>query len=177
VYPDPEIFDPDRSGDWQPQNFKHTCIWCFSTSIYMPLPFHLYKYRFSPENKSARHPYAFMAFGHGPMNCIGLRFAMEEMRIALVNIVKNFSLRLRLENVRLFIANPSHILFWTLYWKKKKGKKWILLLAIINGALKIWCCCCWAICQALQMHLLAELFSWGDDWGFLKEGIKTYLMA
>ncbi len=28
------------------------------------------------------------------------------------------------------------------------------------------------------MHLLAECFVfWGDDWSFLKEGVKTYPMA
>lgn len=36
------------------------------------------------------HQYTWMPFGSGPRNCVGMRFAMEEMKIALCNVVKKF---------------------------------------------------------------------------------------
>ena len=46
--------------------------------------------RFSPENKQSRSPYCFIPFGHGPHNCIGLRFALMEMKVVLARILKNY---------------------------------------------------------------------------------------
>jgi len=47
--------------------------------------------RFLPENKSKMNPYAFMPFGHGPRNCIGMRFALTEVKSMLANLVLNFN--------------------------------------------------------------------------------------
>ncbi|XP_032792176.2 lithocholate 6-beta-hydroxylase-like [Daphnia magna] len=46
--------------------------------------------RWTPENKAKRSPYSFMAFGVGPRNCVGMRFAMEEMKMAVCTLVKKF---------------------------------------------------------------------------------------
>jgi len=35
-------------------------------------------------------PYVWMPFGMGPRNCVGMRFAMEEMKLALAMLVKQF---------------------------------------------------------------------------------------
>jgi cytochrome P450 len=34
---------------------------------------------FSPEKKAQRSPYSFLAFGQGPRNCIGMRFALLQV--------------------------------------------------------------------------------------------------
>lgn len=47
--------------------------------------------RFSKENKDNIDPYSFLPFGAGPRNCIGMRFALVMMRLALVEILQNFS--------------------------------------------------------------------------------------
>ena len=46
--------------------------------------------RWSAETKSNRNPYAFLPFGMGPRNCVGMRFAMEELKMALCTLIKRF---------------------------------------------------------------------------------------
>lgn len=46
--------------------------------------------RFTPQQVSNRHPFAFMPFGEGPRICIGMRFAVVEVKLALAKILINF---------------------------------------------------------------------------------------
>ncbi|KAJ1530172.1 hypothetical protein ONE63_005103 [Megalurothrips usitatus] len=47
--------------------------------------------RHSAENRSQRHPYAFLPFGEGPRICIAERFAMLEMKLALAVLLRDFT--------------------------------------------------------------------------------------
>lgn len=48
--------------------------------------------RFSAENSKDRNPLTFLAFGEGPRGCIGERFGMLQVKIALVKLLTNFEL-------------------------------------------------------------------------------------
>lgn len=50
--------------------------------------------RFSKENKARQHPYAYLPFGGGPRLCIGNNFALMEMQLILVQMLRRFDVQL-----------------------------------------------------------------------------------
>merc|ERR1712203_624068 len=54
-------------------------------------PEEFYPEHFSKEEKATRSPYAFQAFGQGPRNCIGMRFALLEAKVALLAVCRRFT--------------------------------------------------------------------------------------
>ncbi|XP_014204433.1 cytochrome P450 4C1-like [Copidosoma floridanum] len=49
--------------------------------------------RFSSENVSKRHPYAFVPFSGGPMGCIGKNYAIMALKTMLVNVIRGYVIK------------------------------------------------------------------------------------
>ena len=49
-------------------------------------------FRFTKERKGNRHAMAYMPFGGGPRNCIGMRFAIMEAKMEVINMLKRFTI-------------------------------------------------------------------------------------
>ncbi|EDV24416.1 uncharacterized protein TRIADDRAFT_56197 [Trichoplax adhaerens] len=58
-----------------------------------PKPNEFIPERFSPEEKAKQIPCSYLPFGGGPRNCVGMRLALLEAKLALVKIIQNFELK------------------------------------------------------------------------------------
>ena len=81
--------------------------------------------RWDPINKDKMNPYAFVPFGIGPRNCVGMKFSYEEIKIALANLVQRF----RFVSVEETPVNVTAFFSGTLITQlfvSRKNWKWIL---------------------------------------------------
>lgn len=46
--------------------------------------------RFSEDKVAKRHPFLFLPFGEGPRICIGMRFGLMQIRLALIAILRKY---------------------------------------------------------------------------------------
>lgn len=80
-HPDPEKFDPDR---------------------------------FSPENGGAKtyiDQAKLITFGIGPRACVGSRFAVEQSKLAIASLIRNYKISLNPKTPEKFIAHPQAIIY------------------------------------------------------------------
>lgn len=77
---------------------------------YYPNPKQFNPENFSKEARSGRSPYTFFAFGQGPRACLGMRFAMLEAKVALLEILSEYNFAPSNSNPDVFDLDPERIL-------------------------------------------------------------------
>ncbi|KFM82631.1 Cytochrome P450 3A13, partial [Stegodyphus mimosarum] len=60
---------------------------------YYPEPEKFNPDRFTPEERAKREQYTFLPFGAGPRNCVGMRFALMEIKACLAEVLRNFRIK------------------------------------------------------------------------------------
>ncbi|CAF1284681.1 unnamed protein product [Didymodactylos carnosus] len=71
--------------------------------------------KFYPERHlEKRHPLAFMPFGVGPRNCVGMKFALIEMKIVLTRLLRQYTILKcdKLENFKIIeksVITPNEV--------------------------------------------------------------------
>ena len=81
IWGDPENFRPER----------------YSVPTLFTIEIYLCTYSFSAEEKEIRPQLCHMPFGWGPRNCIGMRFALMEIKMTLISVLQKYKFAKALE--------------------------------------------------------------------------------
>ena len=98
MYPPAARTDRVASNDYEYEGIKIKKGQVVTVAIYAihhdpsiyPNPEQFDPNRFSEENKKTRDSVTFLPFGAGPRNCIGMRFAVIEMKLLLASILSKY---------------------------------------------------------------------------------------
>ncbi|XP_076436195.1 cytochrome P450 3A41-like [Babylonia areolata] len=91
---DREAVEDTELGGYQVKKGTRMMIPVFTIHTdpdFWPEPQKFVPERHTPEAKAARHPFSFMPFGHGPRNCVGMRLAQLEIRMAIATILQHYT--------------------------------------------------------------------------------------
>ncbi|KAF2897764.1 hypothetical protein ILUMI_08411 [Ignelater luminosus] len=81
--------------------------------------------RFSEENKESRPKCTFLSFGEGPRMCLGMRFGVTQVKVAIASVIANFEVRLNKKTIVPLEIDPQYFLLkakgdiWLNYYKRK----------------------------------------------------------
>ena len=98
IYPPAARTDRVASKDYEYEGIKIKKDQVVTVAIYAmhhdptiyPNPEQFDPNRFSEENKKTRDSASYLPFGSGPRNCIGMRFAVIEMKLLLASILSKY---------------------------------------------------------------------------------------
>jgi len=68
--------------------------------------------QWAPEERSKRSPHAFQAFGQGPRACLGMRFALLELKVAVAMLVRHLELLPGNTTIKPLQLDPAHGMAW-----------------------------------------------------------------
>merc|ERR1712223_543540 len=71
-----------------------------------------YPDHWTSEEKSKRNPHAFQGFGQGPRACLGMRFALLELKVAMVMIVRHLEMLPGTKTARPLELDKDHGFAW-----------------------------------------------------------------
>ncbi|GBM45922.1 Cytochrome P450 3A21 [Araneus ventricosus] len=96
---------------------------------YFPDPDKFDPDRFTLEERTKRNAYAYMPFGAGPRNCVGMRFALMEAKVCLAYVIANFEMQ-RCPETKVpleFCLGPGLLIAKSLVLKLKERKERLAL--------------------------------------------------
>ncbi|KAI7815159.1 cytochrome p450 [Rhyzopertha dominica] len=93
---------------------------------YYPEPTRFDPERFLPENRSSIQKCTYLAFNEGPRTCLGRRFALMQIKIGLIYIVKNFEISINEKTIRPLKIDPIY------FMNAPKGGIWYNFKKISN---------------------------------------------
>lgn len=76
---------------------------------YYPNPEDFQPERFSEEEQRKRQKFTFLTFGDGNRACLGMRFAMLQIKVALVYLALNFNMKLS-PNQKPIVIDPQSLI-------------------------------------------------------------------
>ncbi|KAF5288529.1 hypothetical protein FQA39_LY15397 [Lamprigera yunnana] len=93
----PYTIKPVNPGEKTIHLDPETILWIPVSALhhddqYFPNPKKFDPERFNSENKSNINQFAYLPFGSGPRNCIGSRFALLEIKMIIVEILRRFEI-------------------------------------------------------------------------------------